>query len=156
MLFAGVLELDFAGEIVFASWKDWADTDRCMFTTLYNCLCLRRQQNQISAAISTRPVIPPTIPPMRTPLLEDSAPALIGVVAAVPVGEAARVPVAPSEDVSPVAVAVENVVGDTSELVGDVVVPVLSLGILDMAAEVVVDSSSGQIPVVQGSLEQHP
>lgn len=110
-------------------------------TMLYNCL--HRQQNQISAVISMRPVIPPTIPPMRTPVGGDSAPVLIGVVAAVLVGEVVGLPVAPSE--------VENAIGDTSALVGDGVAPV---GILDM--EVVDSSSSGQMPVVQGSLEQHP
>lgn len=116
---------------------------------------------------------PPTTPPIRAALLDCFEPALGGVVGSVVVVEAARTLLVWSAVASVVVGdvdVVEGVACAISELVDDVVLLLLSIvlvlamlgsldisaGALDVVDEELPDSSSGQIPVVQGSLEQHP
>lgn len=167
------LGLGFTGDEPFCSSRDWDDTERCKLTMLNACSRLRRrQQNQRRAAQSRRPMTPPTTPPIRAALLDDLPLVLAGVVVSAVV-EAARTLVVWSA-VTRVVVGdvVEGVCWAFSELAAEDVVLVLpstilvllSLGALDIKVDVLdvvveeetPDSSSGQIPVIQGSLEQHP
>lgn len=110
---------------------------------------------------------PPTTPPMSAALLDDLLPALAGVVVCEAARELLVVPVVVDEVMVVVVkgelmdVVVTEDVGVISELVVllDIsLAPLLvgsgsSGGKLDLGG---VDESSGQMPVVQGSLEQHP
>lgn len=111
-------------------------------------------------------MMPPTTPPIRAALPEDLLPVLAGVIVWAFVAEAARTLLVWSAVVSAaVDDVVEEVVCTISEVVDDDVALVLlaiSLVLLVGSAldvdvdEELANSSSGQIPVVQGSLEQHP
>lgn len=104
--------------------------------------------------------MPPTTPPIRAALLDDFEPPLVGVADSVPVVEAAPALLVWSAVVGDVDdVDVVDVVWAISELVDEVVLVLLvvAVGALDVVVNAeCCAASSGQIPDVQGSLEQHP